>query len=96
MSDDNNDSNHIRLSPAIFLALIGAVGFGGAGVSSVVAPPPNNQQLAAVEKDLRDLRAQVDGAWSGKEHDGYARSIEDRIFRIEREINEIKREIERE
>lgn len=95
MSDENNESNHIRLSPAIFLALVGAIGFGGAGVSSVVAPPQNHEQLAAIEKDVRELRAQVDSAWTGREHDGYARSIEDRIFRIERELNEIKREIDR-
>lgn len=93
MSDD--DSNHIKLSPAIFLALIGAVGFGGAGVSGVVAPARDNDQLAALEKNVRDLRAEVDSSWTGKDHDGYARSIEDRIFRIEREINEIKREIDR-
>jgi hypothetical protein len=92
---DENESNHIRLSPAIFLALVGAIGFGGAGVSGVVTQPQNNQQLAAVEKDVRELRAHIDGLWSGKDHDGYARSIEDRIFRIERELTEIKREIER-
>lgn len=94
MSDERHESNHIRLSPAIFLALIGAVGFGGAGVSGVVAPARDNEQLATLEKDVQKLRAQVDGAWTGREHDGYARSIEDRIFRIEREINEIKREID--
>jgi hypothetical protein len=96
MSEENNESNHIRLSPAVFLALVGAIGFGGAGVSGVVTKPQDNQQLAAIEKDVRELRAQVEGAWTGREHDGYARSIEDRIFRIERELNEIKREIERE
>jgi hypothetical protein len=92
---EENESNHVRLSPAIFLALIGAVGFGGAGVSGVVTKPQNNDQLAALEKDVRELRAATDAAWTGKEHDGYARTIEDRIFRIERELNEIKREIER-
>jgi hypothetical protein len=96
MSDENNESNHIRLSPPVFLALVGAIGFGGAGVSGVVAKSPDNQQFAVIEKDVRELRAQVDSAWTGREHDGYARTIEDRIFRIEREINEIKREIDRE
>jgi hypothetical protein len=91
---EENESNHIRLSPSVFLALIGAIGLGSAGVSGVVAPARDNQQLAAVEKDVRELRAQIDSSWTGKEHDGYARSIEDRIFRIEREIIEIKREIE--
>lgn len=92
---DENESNHIRLSPAVFLALIGAIGLGGAGVSGVVAPARDNQQLASIEADVRELRATVDSAWTGKEHDGYARSIEDRIFRIEREIVEIKRDIEK-
>lgn len=94
MSGDD-DANHIRLSPAIFIALIGAVGLGGAGTVSVVSPTRDNQQLAALEKDVRELRAEVDSSWTGKDHDGYARSIEDRIFRIEREIVEIKRDIER-
>jgi len=92
---DENESNHIRLSPAVFFALIGAIGLGGAGVSGVVTPARDNEQLAAVEKDVRELRAQVDSAWTGKDHDGYARSVEDRIFRIERELVEIKRDIER-
>ena len=54
---EENDPSYIKLPTAVALALIGAVGVGGAGAYGVIRPGHNGDALASIRKDINDIRA---------------------------------------